>query len=539
LTDLDWKRIRPLLSGLLERPREEHTASLAEVCGDDSELAASLRRLYEEECDDEGFLRSPFESADRGEPALRTGDHIGPYRLVRELGHGGMGVVWLAERDSAFQQQVALKIIKRGMDTDEVVRRFRRERQLLADLDHPGIVRLLDGGATADGRPYLVLKVVHGLAIDEHCRTKQLPLDERLRLFAQVSEAVASAHELGVVHRDLKPSNILVTEAGEPKVLDFGIAKVLSDEGSEVSLLTRTGERLLTPRYAAPEQVRGGECSSATDVYSLGVLLCELLCERPPYDLETATLHDIESAVCEEIPRRPSHFARGTTRRHLAGDLDVIALRALAKEPARRYRDAGGLARDVRRHLADEPIQARPDSTLYRVGKYVRRNRLLVGSALTVILILAAGLATSTTLYLQSEQERENAEWSAYLADIGVARIGVETGKAVGIPGEHRPEFYGWEWQHLMARADLCRRELHRISGWSRLAIDGTGTILAAVEGSDILLIQLSSGELVRWISTADEVNDVNLSPDGRLLASAHRQAVRIHDVRSGAEVAD
>ena len=539
MTDIDWKRIRPLLAKLLEQPREEHTAFLAKACGTDRDLEAQLRRIYARECEDRSFLASPFESADRGSDALRAGDHVGPYRLVNVLGNGGMGEVWLAERDGTFQQQVALKVIKRGMDTDEVVRRFRQERQLLADLQHPGIVRLLDGGATGDGRPYLALEVVRGPTIDVHCQANDLALDARLRLFAAVCEAVAAAHELGVVHRDLKPSNILVTKAGEPKVLDFGIAKVLADEGPERSLLTRTGERLLTPRYAAPEQILGTECSPATDVYSLGVILYELLCQRLPYDLDSTTLRDIESAVCEEQPKRPSRVARGTARRRLAGDLDVIVLRALAKEPERRYLDASGLARDVRRHLAHEPIRAMPDSTIYRLGKYVRRNRLLVWSTLTIVLLLALGLAVVLAHYARSERQREEAEWAAYVSAVRRVEARIGDHRRLGFGDEHRSKFLGWEWQHMRAREDLSERVVCALPVAPKIDIDPSGTRLLFNQGRELLLVDVGSGEVTSRIPTADPICDFDFSPDGTQVATAHRGAIRVHDLRSSRLVAE
>ena len=532
MADIDWDRVEPLLDRLLDLPRGEREAFVAERCGGDRDLERRLLDLVARGLDSH-FLEPPPSAFGR----TRVGERVGPYRLIDELGRGGMGVVWLAERDDGFRQRVALKIIKLGMGTDEVVRRFRRERQLLADLDHPGIVRLLDGGTTEDGLPYLALEVVHGARIDEHCKVEGLPLSERLQLFAQICEAIESAHKLGIVHRDLKPSNILVTSSGKPKVLDFGIAKVLSDDGPEQSLLTHTGDRLLTPRYAAPEQVQGAACTPATDVYSLGVVLYELLCERSPYGLDTVTPRDLESAICGEIPRRPSHFARGATGQHLAHDLDVIALRALAKDPARRYRDAGGLARDVRRHLAHEPIQARPDSTLYRVSKYVRRNRLLVGSALGIILALVIGFVVALVQYARLEREHEETEWTAYVSAVRQTETAVALGHNIGIADQHRPEFHGWEWQHMIARSEHTQRVVHELGSISQLDLDSTGRTLAAGKDNEILLIDVASGEITKRIATESVVTDIAFSPDGTLIASSHRQAVRVHDLRSGAKV--
>jgi serine/threonine protein kinase/WD40 repeat protein len=541
VTALDWARVRPILQRALELPAGEREPFLDQACAADEVLREQVGRILSEELAEDGFLRPALRSdgdAD-AEPAApvgwvaEPGAGVGPYRLVEPLGSGGMGTVWLAEREGAFRQRVALKLVKRGMDTDEVVRRFERERQLLADLDHPGIVRLLDGGATEDGRPYLVLEPVDGAPLDVHCRA--LDVDARLALFARLCEAVEAAHALGIVHRDLKPSNVLVTVAGEVKVLDFGIAKVLSDEGEELSLLTRTGERLLTPRYAAPEQVRGAECTPATDVYALGVLLYELLCDRPPYEVETVTLREIETAVCEETPRKPSAVADRTVRRRLAGDLDVIALRALAKEPERRYRDAGHLARDVRRHLEHEPIQARPDTRSYRARKFVRRHRSLVVSAAVVFVGLSAGLAIASWQYFEAERRAADAEWSAYVALIGTSLTTVTGHGAYNMDRVGPPALRGWEWRHLNRRSDHNNRVLYQAAGTTELELDGAGETLVIREGDDLVLIDTASG-LERERITAGSARRPVLSGDGELLAYEREGAVHVRDLRSGEE---
>jgi len=548
LTDIDWKRIRPLLSELLERPREEHTAFLAEACGGDHALAAQLRRIYEEECDDEGFLRSPFESAWNGSAAQRAGDRIGPYQLVRELGRGGMGTVWLAEREDEFRRRVALKLINLGMDTEQVARRFRHERQLLADLEHPGIVRLLDGGTTPSGSPYLVLELVEGVPIDRHCETHALDRRARLELLARVCDAVQAAHALGIVHRDLKPANILVTTDGEPKVLDFGIAKLLSQEDGELSRLTLTGERLLTPRYAAPEQVLGEPCMPATDVYALGVLLYELLCGRPPYSIESVSMHGIETAICHEAPRRPSVHAPRTERRGIRGDLDVITLHALAKEPRRRYRDAGRMAVDLRAHLDDELIHAQPDSLGYRLRKFVRRNRLLVGASLAVFLALLTGLLTAIVLYLESEslrvvaQERtEEATWAAYVAAVQASRAAVETFRTGGAPLGFEAKLQGWEWHHLDARRHLELRELRqadtsksRAEHATEISFDARGELVLLHEGGDLVLLDANSGMERERLPSGGRPRELALSPDARRAAWTAGGKLIVHNRESG-----
>src|SRR5262249_25625550 len=288
-----------------------------------------------------------------------------------------MGAVYEADRDDEqFRQQVAIKIIKRGMDTDFVRDRFLRERQILATLDHPHIARLFDGGATEDGRPYFVMEFVDGEPITDYCRRRELPLDEKLKLFRDVCSAVQHAHQKLVVHRDLKPSNILVTADGTPKLLDFGIAKLLAPDTGEAVTRTETAIRLMTPDYASPEQVRGGAITTATDVYSLGVSLYELLTGRRPYQFETYSPLEIERAICDPEPPPPSDAARrqpGTSlklARQLAGDLDNIVLMAMRKKPDRRYQSVEQFSADLLRFGAGLPVAARPDSFVYRTGKF-------------------------------------------------------------------------------------------------------------------------------------------------------------------------
>jgi non-specific serine/threonine protein kinase/serine/threonine-protein kinase len=370
------------------------------------------------------------------------GVRIGPYRLVRELGRGGMGTVYLAVRsDDAFQQRVALKVLKRGMDTDAIVRRFRTERQILASLDHPLISRLLDGGATPEGLPYFTMEFVEGQPIDEYCDSQRLGTDARLVMFRKICSAVQYAHQNLVIHRDIKPANVLVTADGTPKLLDFGIAKLVDpDFAGETLAATAAGSPLMTPEYASPEQVRGETVTTATDVYSLGVLLYELLTGRRPYDLTSRTVADIARVICDSVPERPStavtraasdpgHAGEAVTgadgpqprahrrsvdpqrlRRRLAGDLDNIVLKALSKEPGRRYASVDQFSEDVRRHLAGLPVMARKDTLGYRTGKFVRRNRTGVAAAALVIAALVAGIVGTTWQARAARRERARAE---------------------------------------------------------------------------------------------------------------------------------
>ena len=353
---------------------------------------------------------------------------IGPYRLVRRIGRGGMGTVYLAIRDDeAFQRRVAVKVLKRGMDSDAIVRRFRTERQILAGLSHPNIAALLDGGTTPDGLPYLAMEYIEGQPIGDFCESGHLDTSARLRLFRDVCSAVQYAHQNLVIHRDIKPQNVLVTGDGTPKLLDFGIAKLLNPElGGETIAPTVAGVQMMTPEYASPEQVLGQPVTTATDVYSLGVLLYELLTGRRPYYLASRTPADIARIVCESVPVRPSTAVtaisdttqddlvtgaypdaappRAVTgqatesaavqrlRRRLSGDLDNIVLKALSKEPARRYASVDQLSEDLRRHLEGLPVIARADTLRYRASKFVRRNRAAVVAVVATFVALVAGV---------------------------------------------------------------------------------------------------------------------------------------------------
>ena len=358
-----------------------------------------------------GFLESPaiaFLSpvlAARGLVGALEGTRVGPYRIVREVARGGMGAVFLAERDDGqFEQRVALKLIKRGMDSEEIHGRFLAERQILARLNHPHIARFHDGGVTADGQPWFAMEYVDGLPLTRHCAERGLGLSERLRLFRDVCDAVRYAHQNLVVHRDLKPSNILVTAAGDVKLLDFGIAKLL--EGDEESL-TRTELRALTPEYAAPEQVRGDPVTTATDVYALGGVLYELLTGHRACRFERPTPAEIERVICTVDPAPPG----------VSGDIDTIVLKALQKDPARRYPSAEALLNDLRRHEQGLPVLARPDSWRYRARKFVQRNRVGVTAAVLVALVLVAGVVA--TLW-QARITRREADRAGVVRDFVV-----------------------------------------------------------------------------------------------------------------------
>ena len=426
----DWEAIDALFDAALDLPVEERAAFLDEQCADQPDVRRAVEQLLAAE--DDPMFAAPaadavatlLEAELAGAVPDRLGEQLGPYVLLRTLGEGGMGTVYLAERrDGQFAQTVAVKCLRPGLRAGPFVRRFHQERQILATLQHPHIARLLDGGVAEDGTPYFVMEYVEGVPLTQYCDEQRLSIAARLRLFETVCTAVQYAHQNLVVHRDLKPSNILVTPSGQVKLLDFGIAKLISPEASEVLnetpdalLLTRTGQPLMTPEYASPEQIRQGPITTATDVYALGVLLYELLTGQRPYALASRLQHEIARVILEEDPRPLSAVVHATTqaapdtataltqaratnperlRRRLRGDLDHIAQQALRKEPERRYASVGAFAEDIRRHLDGRPVAAQPDRLGYRARKFVQRHRVGVGASVLVVLALVVGLGAA------------------------------------------------------------------------------------------------------------------------------------------------
>jgi eukaryotic-like serine/threonine-protein kinase len=417
MTPDNWNKVKALFSAALEQEPSRQAAFLRQACPDD-DLRQEVEKLLRNHEQAGDFLRDPVVA-----PDPLVGRRLGAYKLLRLIGSGGMAGVYLGERaDQEYRKQVAIKIVRPGPDTAELLSRFRAERQTLAALDHPNIVKLLDGGSTDEGLPYLVMDYVPGIPIDQYCDACKLSTEQRLRLFLAVSAAVDHAHQKLVIHRDLKPTNILVTSDGVPKLLDFGIAKVLSPDTR--SVLTQTGMRRLTPAYASPEQVRGQPVTPASDVYSLGVILYELLTGHQPYKLKQPTPGELEQAICGEEPETPSlsvgrveteTASDGTTvaktpervsqtregqpeklRRRLRGDLDNILLKALQKEPGRRYGSVEELAQDIDRHLNHLPITARPPSLAYRASKFVQRHKAEVSTGVLATVVLSAAAALFT-----------------------------------------------------------------------------------------------------------------------------------------------
>ncbi|GAB5536791.1 MAG: hypothetical protein Rubg2KO_30400 [Rubricoccaceae bacterium] len=414
-----WSRLRDLLADAHELAPEDRQAWLT-TATDDAALRTEVMDMLQatEAAQSDGFLSAPAAEtsaalfADDADPYI--GRRVGPWQLTSSLGEGGMGVVYRAERaDVDFEQQAALKLVGRGLAPRALVERFRQERRILARLEHPGIARLLDGGVSEDGQPYFAMELVDGVPLTEYAETHQLDVRQRLRLMLDVCAAVAYAHRNLVVHRDLKPSNILVAEDADcqpvVRLLDFGIATVL-EEDEESPFRTRTGT-LMTPAYAAPEQVRGEPVTTATDVYALGVVLFELLAGQRPYDLEPGTTPTvIERTVCDTVPPPPSDQAPSARASQIRGDLDTIVLKALEKEPTRRYASAEALATDIERHLSGLPVSARRATVGYRVGSFVRRHPVGVGLTTLAVAALLLGMAGTTWQARVASAERDRAQ---------------------------------------------------------------------------------------------------------------------------------
>lgn len=415
-----WQRICAVLDAALDAPAADRARIVAEHCRDAPGLRAEVEALLAAESTTDVRVDTPamdwaggILDQDAPPPAHAPGERIGAYRLVRELGRGGMGAVWLAERaGDGFEQQVALKLLKRGLDTDAIIERFLDERRILAGLRHPHIALLLDGGVSGQGQPWFTMEWVDGQRITDWCDTRRLGPRDRVVLFLDAIAAVQYAHQQLVVHRDLKPGNVMVTIDGQVKLLDFGIARMLDVTGAsaEAATLTRMGWRMLTPEYAAPEQLRGEPASTATDVHALGVLLYELLAGcRPAPAGERTGLPPRPSTQVTDAAATPRGGSRVRIRRTLQGDLDTIVLKALHPEPARRYGTAQALGDDLQRWLDGQPVAARPDGAWYRTRRFVSRHRWGVAAATVVALSLAGGALVAAW---KAREARQQAQWA-------------------------------------------------------------------------------------------------------------------------------
>ncbi|MEM8960759.1 MAG: serine/threonine-protein kinase [Acidobacteriota bacterium] len=461
MTPQRWQEVKHVLDQVLDREPSEREPFLDLVCADDPALRAEIDSLLHEDDTSEHFLDTPvYRLVDDNPEPLRA---IGRYQVDEELGRGGMGTVYRVRRQDDYQQTAALKLLKRGMDTDEILRRFRTERQILAQLEHPNIARLLDGGSSQDGRPFLVVEYVEGVPIDSYCDGLKLSIGERLELFLKVCDAVQYAHRHLVVHRDLKPSNILVDSDGVPKLLDFGIAKLLGADSDMTTIaVTTDGQRFFTPDYASPEQIRGEPVSTASDVYSLGVLLYELLTGHRPYRVPTANPR-VASAVFEQQPVRPSTIVTRSTERHrddgetlhiepeivssargtdphhlqkrLRGDLDAIVMQALEHETKRRYSTVDRFAEDLRHHLEGKAVSARPQGVVERSQRFAMRNWRGLAVAAMILMLLTTWGFREVAAANEIARGAQTNERAFELMDIafGTADPNIEQGEEVSI----------------------------------------------------------------------------------------------------------
>jgi eukaryotic-like serine/threonine-protein kinase len=556
----EWRRAKEIFDVAWELEPRARESYLAAACRGEESVRAEVERMLLALARNEDFLEEPllFDAAllPAGEQAGRL---VGRYRLVRELGRGGMGSVYLAVRaDEIYNQEVAVKLVWPGPDAAGVEQRFWQERRILAALNHPNIARLLDGGATEDGQPYLVMEYVAGVPITPYCEEHKLSIAERLKLFRSVCAAVAHAHQHLVIHRDLKPSNIHVTEDGLVKLLDFGIAKLLTPETGGASVpLTRTGAHMLTPEYASPEQTRDEEVTTASDVYSLGVLLYELLTGHRPYQFKSPSIGEIARVICEEEPDRPSANvgpADQILSRILKGDLDQITLKALRKDPGHRYQSVVQLSDDIQRHLSGEPVSARESTFGYRVSKYVRRHKVrVIVASLALLLVFGAVIFFARQANLARAQARAQRRL-LYAADMRQAGQDLADGNlnrvremverySPGANSNDNDDWRGFEWYFLWNALDTGKETLphpgYKFEG--DFAGDSERVFVRAIDGK-IAIVNLRTGEIEGLF--ADHQEDIiylDVSRDGKRLAAAGRTKglVRVWDIATRQVIAE
>jgi len=591
-------RIEEVFHELAELPADQRDAALAEVARADPELRREVESLLAHDQAAAGSFPQPIAGQRSLVAMVGTPDgaapRLGEYHILKTLGEGGFGVVYLALQREPIERHVAVKLLKPGMDSRQVLARFDAERQSLALMSHPCIAAVFDAGQSESGRPYFAMEYVAGLAITEYCDQRRLPIRKRLELFIKVCQGVQHAHEKGIVHRDLKPSNILVVENAEgptPKIIDFGIAKALARDLPTQTVYTEDGQLMGTPEYMSPEQAEmtGQNIDTRTDVYALGVILYELVAGSTPlerHNLLRSGLGGIQRQILSIEPERPSAriskagnaiaslaAARQTSptalRRQLRGDLDWICLTALDKDKARRYGSPAELAADLERHLDDQPILARPPSTRYVVAKFVRRHRTLVVAAVLVLAALVAGLGGTTWQLLRfrdardralaaqvaaeaherradaerirAEHNEESNQFQRYVASVRAAEAALQTGDGQ-LAMEHldaAPEpFREWEWRLLHAWAHQDIRALKGSwAGGGPVAYSPDGALLAAGFGDGAVVVWSARTyeELRRWKAGGQSLHSLAFSPDSKLLASGSQDSsVSIWDASTG-----
>ncbi|MEO8426022.1 MAG: serine/threonine-protein kinase [Verrucomicrobiota bacterium] len=537
------EKVETLFTEALKFKPEERAAFLAGACGNDTELRGQLEKLLRAEAEAGGFLpEAPNARATVVVPISEgPGTVIGRYKLLQQVGEGGCGVVYMAEQEEPVRRRVALKVIKLGMDTRQVIARFEAERQALALMDHPNIAKVFDAGTTEAGRPFFVMELVRGIKITDHCDQNNFSTPERLDLFIKVCKAVQHAHQKGIIHRDIKPSNILVTVndgVPVPKVIDFGIAKATSDQRlTDKTLFTAFEQFIGTPAYMSPEQavMTSLDIDTRSDIYSLGVLLYELLTGMTPFDpkeLFVAGLEEMRRTIREEEPVRPS--TRLSTMREgeltaaakhrqadpsklsalLRGDLDWIVMKCLEKDRARRYETANGLSMDIQRHLNSEPIVARPPSNIYRLERMVRRNKLAFAASSAVAASLLFGFSASTWLWIKervahraavlaeaaAQAEKLTARQHAYGSDINLAQQALAAsnlGQALELLNRQRPErgqkdLRGWEWRYLWQQCRSSALSSFTVTNW-------VGALAASPDGRWLAVAENAVGSISIW----------------------------------------
>lgn len=450
-------RLEQIFSRVVAIAPQQRGAFLDEACGSDVRLRSKIERLLQADDTDTQVVRTaPWPDGAAGtrwtpdeteDPLGQPGTQIDQYRILESIGAGGFGRVFRAEQEAPVRRQVAIKLLKRGMDTESVLKRFQQERQILASLEHPHIARFYGGGTTTDGRPYLVMEHVAGVPIDRYCEDRQLTVEAQLELIRQVCDAVQYAHSNLVLHRDLKPHNILIEENGTPKLLDFGIARVLDPDDADGAGLTSSAAQIMTPRYASPEQVRGERLTTASDVYSLGIVLYRLLTGCWPYGSDTSGRRELEDLICDYSPPRPSLAVSNgdptlRLRSKLQGDLDWIILKCLEKDTSRRYASAGALADDISRYLTNRPVLAGPPTLRYRTRKFVQRNWRSIAAATAMAAVLIIATVVSLRAALREKIARTDAvtaqvqaEENAALAEIRAAEAVAQAEIAAAVSG--------------------------------------------------------------------------------------------------------
>ena len=503
-------------------------------------------------------LRTADEDAesptDSGElTSCQVGQSYGRYRTLRVLGEGGMGIVYLAEQQEPIQRRVAVKVIKLGMDSKEIIARFESERQALALMDHPNIARVLDAGTSKSGRPYFVMEYVPGIPITEYCDQHRLSSRDRLELFQHVCQAIQHAHQKGIIHRDIKPSNILVEERDGkpvPKVIDFGVAKATGPALTKKTLFTQIGAMIGTPEYMSPEQAeltdKESEVDTTTDIYSLGAVLYELLVGAPPFDpadLRRKGYAEIFRVIREIEPPKPttkleSLGARGmevARRRHtdvrtlvrqLEGDLEWITMKALEKDRLRRYESASELAADIGRHLNDEPVMASPPSVTYRAGKFFRKHRTGVSAAAALFLVSLTGAAVSTTQFFHAQRQKQEAQWQSYVANIAAADAHMRAGELSAAQQRLlncEPSLRGWEWRYVWARSDTSKATLYPAGDIHSIGFSRNGRQILLASSDHVEVWDASTFTLTTTYRRFPSV--LALSPDGtRVLAVGSKE---------------